>query len=90
MELWSATVRLYLLLRNARREERAAFLLLPFVRMTTEYVRDGDAMNVLLYDYSLGPGEFLVTYDIVNLYPRAPKRFWQFCPVGRETASGSL
>ena len=49
-----------------------AFILLPFVRMTSEYVRDGDAMNTLLYEFTLADDEFLVTYDVVNLYPSIP------------------
>ena len=46
-----------------------AFLLLPMVRATPEYVKDGDDVNRLLQKTHLPTDCLLITYDVVSLYP---------------------
>jgi hypothetical protein len=49
-----------------------AFLLLPFVKLTSTYVPDTDAFQTKLDGLHVGKSHMLVTYDVVNLYPSIP------------------
>jgi hypothetical protein len=51
-----------------------AFLLLPFVRCTSTYVKDSDEFQMFLEQVDVDDGHLLITYDVVNLYPSIPHR----------------
>ena len=49
-----------------------SFLLLPFVRATSTYLKDSGTFIVDIANMKVGGDHFLVTYDVCRLYPSIP------------------
>ena len=52
--------------------ELIAFLLLPYVRATSTYCKDTDDFQRQLSSFRVCGDWYLITYDVVNLYPSIP------------------
>ena len=51
-----------------------AFFMLAYVLRTATYMRDSDQFVAELRKIKVGPDDFLVTFDVVRLYPSIPHK----------------